>query len=209
MTGRPGRADAIAIASIIALWVAMAALVNPIADFPLDWSTGSRRQRRYPIIDHGHFWIRGPRFPICSRSLTGAVAVLPDLRVFVHRLADVHADAGPLPKLALYCAAIRRLGGEPRLALVGAAAVAVNPLWFSLANGFMTDVPFLSVTILSLLLLVWGRSRFAGATALCRARTGVRRDPDPADRIVHPGGLRHRQAAAWFGSPLLAEAVCR
>jgi hypothetical protein len=157
MTGRPGRADAIAIASIIVVWAAMAALVNPIADFPMndDWIYGGSAKS---IIDHGHFWIPGPSIPnLFAQAYWGALFCLPFGFSFT-ALRISTLVLGLAGVLALY-ALLRRLGGEPRLALIGAATLAVNPLWFNLANGFMTDVPFLSVTILSLLLLVWGDDR--------------------------------------------------
>lgn len=157
MTGGPGRADAIGVAIVVAGWMAMAALVGPIADFPLndDWIyAGSAKS----IVEHGYFWIPGPSIPnLLPQAYWGALFCLPFGFSFTAlRISTLVLGLGGL--LALY-ALIRRLGGEPRLALLGTAVLAVNPLWFNLANVFMTDVPFLAVTIMALLGLVWGEDR--------------------------------------------------
>jgi hypothetical protein len=157
MTGRGARADAIGNAIIIAGWVAMAALVNPIANFPLndDWIyAGSAKS----IVEHGHFWIPGPSIPnLLPQAYWGALFCLPSGFSFTALRASTLV-LGLAGLLALY-ALFRRLGGEPRLALLGTAVLACNPLWFNLATGFMTDVPFLAVTIMALLALVWGEDR--------------------------------------------------
>jgi 4-amino-4-deoxy-L-arabinose transferase-like glycosyltransferase len=60
--------------------------------------------------------------------------------------------------LALY-ALIREIGADARTALIAAAALAVNPLWFALANTFMTDVPFGALSIFAIFSLVRGFRR--------------------------------------------------
>src|SRR5205807_2015202 len=45
---------------------------------------------------------------------------------------------------------------DRRLASLAAAALMVNPIFFALANTFMTDVPYLASCIVSLVLLVCG-----------------------------------------------------
>ncbi|MBK8768341.1 MAG: glycosyltransferase family 39 protein [Burkholderiaceae bacterium] len=65
---------------------------------------------------------------------------------------------GLLGALALFFL-IKELGGTRRTALVGALVLIVNPLYFGLANSFMTDVPFTTVVILSLFCLARGFRR--------------------------------------------------
>jgi 4-amino-4-deoxy-L-arabinose transferase-like glycosyltransferase len=49
---------------------------------------------------------------------------------------------------ALY-ALIREIQGDVRTALAAAATLAANPLWFALSNTFMTEVPFVALSILA------------------------------------------------------------
>jgi hypothetical protein len=60
---------------------------------------------------------------------------------------------GAIGLVAVYAIA-RELGAARRLALVGAAAVGVNPLYLSLSLSFMTDVPFTALAALSVLFFV-------------------------------------------------------
>jgi hypothetical protein len=147
-------ADALNIPLLAAGWVAMAAAVDQIAEFPLndDWIfAGSAKS----IAEHGYFWIPGPSVPdLLPQAYWGALFCLPfgfsftalRLSVLVLGLAGI---------LGFY-ALLRRIGATPPLAFFGAATIGANPIWFNLANGFMTDVPFLSVTILAVLCLVRG-----------------------------------------------------
>lgn len=59
---------------------------------------------------------------------------------------------------ALYLT-IRELGGSPRIALLGALSLAVNPVFIFLSSSFMTDVPFLAFTMLALLCYVRAADR--------------------------------------------------
>jgi 4-amino-4-deoxy-L-arabinose transferase-like glycosyltransferase len=54
---------------------------------------------------------------------------------------------------------LREIGSDWWTALLGALALAVNPLYFALANTFMTDVPFLAFVVAALLLFVRGVRR--------------------------------------------------
>ena len=60
--------------------------------------------------------------------------------------------------LATY-ALLRELKVAPAIALIGAATLAANPLYFALSLTFMTDVPFYCFAVLSLLCMVRGFHR--------------------------------------------------
>lgn len=158
------RSDRLNLVALIAAWSAMALLVRPVGDFPVqdDWAYGLAVRS---LLDDG-----------------------------VYRIPDfVSADLGPLVHWgALFCwpfgfsfTALRistlvmgafGIGGvyflfrevwsDKRLALVAAAAVLVNPIYFSLANTFMTDVPFVALISVAMALIVRGLRREDRVTLL-------------------------------------------
>jgi 4-amino-4-deoxy-L-arabinose transferase-like glycosyltransferase len=164
MNDESSRADVINVAALVVLWIAMMAVVGPVADFPLndDWIyAGSARS----ILENGHFWIPGPAIPnLFAQAWWGALFCLPFGFSFT-ALRFSTAVLGLTGVLTLY-AISRRIGGAPRLALLGAAVLAVNPVYFNLSNTFMTDVPFLCVTLLALLCLVSGLQHASRWTTL-------------------------------------------
>ena len=54
---------------------------------------------------------------------------------------------------------LRELDASPRVALLGALSVAANPVFFLLSSSFMTDVPFVALTLLALLCYVRAHRR--------------------------------------------------
>jgi hypothetical protein len=148
------RADALNIPVLFAAWVAMVAAVDQIAEFPLndDWIyAGSAKS----VAEHAWFWIPGPATPdLLPQAYWGALFCLPFGFSFTAlRLSTLILGLAGI--IAFYFL-LRRIGATPLLAFLGAAAIAANPVWFNVANGFMTDVPFLTVTILAVLCLVRG-----------------------------------------------------
>lgn len=92
------------------------------------------------------------------------------------RLSTLALAAGGC--VALYLL-LRELDASPRVALVGALALAVNPVFVFLSSSFMTDVPFTSLTIMALFCyvrairrdeprLVWWAGAWAFAAFLVR-----------------------------------------
>lgn len=51
---------------------------------------------------------------------------------------------------------LRQLGADRRIAVFGAALLAFNPYYIHLSYSFMTDIPFLALMIVSMLLLIRG-----------------------------------------------------
>ena len=83
-------------------------------------------------------------------------AFLLDFRSQLLRISTL--TLGLVGVITLY-ALVRELGGERRVALLGALVLAVNPLYFCLANSFMTDVPFISLVMIALYFLLRGFRR--------------------------------------------------
>jgi dolichyl-phosphate-mannose--protein O-mannosyl transferase len=81
---------------------------------------------------------------------------------------------------------IRQLNRPRWLAMICALTLCFNPVYFSLSNTFMTDVPFAAWEILTSLFFC---SLFANAKEF---------------RLVHrhnPGDYRAANPSAWFGNP--------
>ncbi len=134
------------------VWIAMAVLANPIGDFPLndDWVYGLAVKS---ILESGRFSLPSPASAnLLPQAYWGALFCLPSgfsftalrLSTLVLGLLGVWATFGIL----------RQLGAGAGIALLAAALIAGNPLYFALANTFMTDVPFVAVSAASLFFLV-------------------------------------------------------
>jgi hypothetical protein len=148
---------ALAVLALAILWTVMAALAGPVGDFPLndDWEYGSAAQR---LAATGQLHIPGPSVAnAVSQIAWGALFCLPFQCSFtVLRFSTL--TLGLAGVLALY-ALVREIGGDARAALTAAATLAVNPLWFVLANTFMTDVPYVAFSIVAIWLLTRGFRR--------------------------------------------------
>lgn len=151
--------DRVNIAVLILLWVGMALLVNPVGNFPQndDWVYGQAVQA---LLTDGVY-----RFPSTSSAnvgpqvFWGALFCWPFGFSFT-ALRISSLAAGLIGVLTLYFL-IERNCRAPRVALTGAALLAVNPLYFSLSNSFMTDVPFVATQIVSLFFITRGLQRAA------------------------------------------------
>ena len=136
------------------LWIAMAALVNPLGDFPLndDWVYALAVRS---VLDTGYYQFPSPSSAnVGPQIYWGALFCLPFGFSFT-ALRFSSLAIGLIGVLTLY-GLIREIGGDHKTALLGALTLAVNPLYFGLANTFMTDAPFISVVIAALYFFVKG-----------------------------------------------------
>ena len=122
------------------LWIAALVVLRPFGDFPLndDW-VFARSVRA--IVEHGRFeladWSQAMGFP---QAYWGALfASVFDFSFTVLRASMWVLGLGGV--FATYLL-LREVRAAPAAALAGAACCAANPLYFSLSNTFMTDVPF-------------------------------------------------------------------
>ncbi len=152
---RLDRRDMAAIALIAALWVAMTLLVNPVGDFPLndDWQYGRTVKALLSgagILIPGA--VRGPTIAnILTQALWGVAFCLPfgfsytALRISTLVLAVIG--------LAFFYALMRENGNRRSMAIAATLTLAVSPLYFGMAESFMTDVPFVAIMIVALYFL--------------------------------------------------------
>lgn len=124
---------------IAAIWVAMAVLVNPIGDFPLndDWAYGWSVK---VLLETGQFELSDwTAVNLLPQVAWGALFSAPlGFSFTALRLSTL--TLGLVGVLATY-GILREVKASPSVSLVGALVVAVNPLYFALANSFMSDVP--------------------------------------------------------------------
>lgn len=133
------------------IWCLAIILVNPAGDFPLndDWSYGIAVKR---LLEEGTYLpTQWTSMTLISQVIWGAAfCSLFGFSFEVLRISTLVLSF--LGVCGLYLL-IRQLGQHRFLALLAAFTVAFNPIFFSLSNTFMTDVPFIAFTVMALLFL--------------------------------------------------------
>lgn len=145
VTARMRLADLAALALLTVVWWTAVWIVDPRGDFPLNDDWGYAVPVR-SLVEEGT--LRLPAWqsmPMLTHALWGAgFAAVFGFSFTTLRLSTlVFAWAGVL---ALY-GLLRSLGCSARSSTLGAAVLAVQPLYFALAFSFMTDVPFVVLLI--------------------------------------------------------------
>ncbi len=146
------KADLINILVIIVIWAVMVILVNPLGDFPLndDWAFGRSVQS---VVEKGDFQLSDwGAMNLFSQVFWGALFCLPFGFSFT-ALRFSTLTLGLIGVMATY-GLLREANSNPKISLLGALLVAINPIYFGLSNTFMTDVPFFSFATLSLFFLL-------------------------------------------------------
>jgi len=156
---RPTLAE-IAGPALILMLVFLSVLVftNPQGEFPLndDWSYGQAVQNL--VQNHEYRLTNWTSMPLLTQVLWGALFSIPaGFSHFALRLSTlVLSLAGILLLLRLvHCGGTRR----PEVLLLGPLCLLFNPVYLDLSHTFMTDVPYLTLTMGSVLLLVLGTDR--------------------------------------------------
>lgn len=141
------------------LWLIMILFVNPVGDFPLndDWCYG---RVVYSMVEDGKIQFPHWGAPVLiAQALWGVLFCVPfgfsftALRISTLVLALFGI-------LSLYQILVEIRSSETKydrfLAFFGAVLIATNPLFFLLSNSFMTDIPFFSLTMMSILFFIRG-----------------------------------------------------
>jgi hypothetical protein len=130
----------------------ISSVVNPIGDFPLndDWAFGWTVKN---FLETGRYLPSDWDAPnLISQVIFGAVFCIPFGFSFTAlRLSTL--ILGLIGILVTY-ALLREVKASPTMSFFGAIVVALNPLYFSLSNTFMTDVPSFTFAMLSVYFLV-------------------------------------------------------
>jgi 4-amino-4-deoxy-L-arabinose transferase-like glycosyltransferase len=149
--------DRLNILAIIAIWLFLVILVNPLGDFPMidDWVYGLAVKS---ILEKGDFQLPSPASAnVFAQAFWGALFCLPFGFSFT-ALRFSTLTLGLIGVLVTY-AILREINASPKISLFGALSMAVNPVYFGLSNTFMTDVPFYTFFVLSFYCLIRGLKR--------------------------------------------------
>lgn len=142
------KVDFINIALITFTWLIMTIVANPLGDFPLndDWAYAESVKH---LLETGNFQLPGWAVAnLLPQVLWGALFCLP-LGFSFTALRFSTLTLGLIGVITTY-KLFQEIIIDRKIAFIGAFIVVVNPIYFGLANTFMTDVPHYAVTILSL-----------------------------------------------------------
>ena len=146
-----GAADWWAIFVISVFWLIMAVLVNPIGDFPLndDWAFAASVEK---LIDSGNFVLPNWSAPnLLTHVVWGSLfAYIFGYSFTVLRISTlVLALIGLIATFKL----LREIKLSSGTSLLAVMIIAANPVFFVSSNTFMTEVPFFSLSLISLFFL--------------------------------------------------------
>jgi 4-amino-4-deoxy-L-arabinose transferase-like glycosyltransferase len=143
---------AVPLAAATLLWLASLLIVNPLGDFPLndDWSFGLAVKH---LLAHGDFRPTGwTSMPLLTNALWGSLFCLPGGFSFTAlRLSTL--VAAWLGMVGAYLLG-KELRLPPWLAWLATLTLAFNPIYYPLANTFITDVPFVALALSAALCFV-------------------------------------------------------
>jgi hypothetical protein len=137
------------IALLLGVWVAMLAIVNPIGNFPLndDWVYG--KAVKY-LLSSGHYTLMdNSSATLFSQVFWGALFCLPTGFSFTTlRISCIVLGFVAAVVFYFFSFSVSR---KRKTSFLVALLLIANPLYFSLSNTFMTDIPFLCFAIISIL----------------------------------------------------------
>ncbi len=146
--------DALIVAFLSCLWLGMIYLINPVGDFPIDDDWGYGLPAMAMANDGGLLFTDRQAVPLFTHVLWGsAFCWLFGSSFTVLRFSSL--TAGWIGLIAVYWL-LRRFTGKRSLALIGTLALVANPVFVNLSFTYMTDVPFLTLCVVSILLLITG-----------------------------------------------------
>jgi hypothetical protein len=155
---RPARGD---LALVAGLWALAAVVVDPRGDFPLidDWAYGLPVRA---LVEEGTLRFSSwQSMTLVSQVAWGALFSWP--AGFSFTALRVSTLVAALAAVLAQRALVRELGGERALGRLAALALLASPVFLVLSFGFMTDVPFLALSLASAACLVRGLRSGRGA----------------------------------------------
>ena len=149
--------DLVMVVLLILFWVLVVILVNPIGNFPLndDWAFAWTVNI---LLTTGQFHLSDWTAPnLVPQALIGALFSLP----FGFSFTALRFSTLTLALLGVLVTygLLRGVNADLGTALCGALILALNPLYFVLANSFMTDVPSFAFFMSSVYCIIRGLKR--------------------------------------------------
>ena len=151
---RPIRSDFCSASLLIACFILMVLLVNPIGEFPTydDWIYAATVKS---ILEKGRFEIQtGSSANVFAHAYWGAIFCLPFGFSFTALRFSI-LTLGIIGVLATYFL-LKELSQSYTLSLLGALTLLVNPVYFWSCNTFMTDISFYCFAVLAVLFILLG-----------------------------------------------------
>lgn len=145
---------------MVAIWIVVALLIDPRGEFPLndDWAYAAAVKT---LLGGGGIRLSGWTAPnLIAQVFWGALFCLPFGFSFT-ALRISTLVLGLIGVLAVY-GLLREGDADHGTALFGALLLAFNPLYLVLSYTFMSDVPFIAVSVLSFYFLVRGMRKSSG-----------------------------------------------
>jgi 4-amino-4-deoxy-L-arabinose transferase-like glycosyltransferase len=135
------------LAVLTAIWVVMIIIANPIGNFPLndDWMYA---RSVFYLITQGKYKVTESYSPVLI-SQVGWGLLFCLFKGFSFTALRISTLVLGLIGIFFLYFLVNNLTRNRKLAFFSALLLPVNPLYFSLSNSFMTDVPFLSVVLIS------------------------------------------------------------
>ena len=133
---------------LFACFVLSVVIIDPFVNFPIgdDWSYASTVKR---FVDHGVFKPAGwTSMPLITNVLWGSLFS----SVFGHSHTVLRISTLVLSFIGMiyFIRTMKMLGAGKLFVIIAALLAAFNPLYFHLSNTFMTDVPFVAISIITM-----------------------------------------------------------
>jgi len=123
-------------------------IVNPIGNFPLNDDWQYARPVWY-LLNKGYYFSPDTYSPIIiSQVFWGALFCLPG--GFSFSALRMSTLVLSLAGILVFYFLLLKSSKNKKLSFLGALLLTANPLYFSLSNSFMTDIPFVAFSILSI-----------------------------------------------------------
>ena len=134
---------------IAIVWLLAVVIVDPCGNFPLNDDWCYARAVEVLLNQHTLRFVYVITMTLVAQVIWGALfCSLFGMSFTTLRISTLTLG---LAGLLVTYKFLREVGVSRRVALIGCLVIAVNPIYFSLSNTFMTDVPFFAFAMLSLL----------------------------------------------------------
>jgi 4-amino-4-deoxy-L-arabinose transferase-like glycosyltransferase len=136
------------LALLTAFWLVMIAIVNPVGNFPLndDWMYA---RSVFYLLNQGHYKVTESYSPVLIAQV-GWGFLFCCIKGFSFTALRISTLVLGLIGIFFFYFLVNNLTGNKVLSFFASSLLLINPLYFSLSSSFMTDIPFLSLVMVSM-----------------------------------------------------------